>query len=50
MRDYLIGFLVPTLLGNTLGGVGMVALLNHAPLAPEFESSQSSEPIEEDQG
>jgi formate/nitrite transporter FocA (FNT family) len=35
--DYLIRFLVPTLLGNTLGGIGMVALLNHAPLAPEFD-------------
>jgi len=37
VRDYCLHFLVPTLLGNTLGGVGMVALLNHAPLAPEFD-------------
>ena len=35
-RDYLIGFLAPTLLGNTLGGVALVALLNHAPLVTEL--------------
>ncbi|GAN78010.1 formate/nitrite transporter family protein [Acidisphaera rubrifaciens] len=29
-------FLVPTLLGNTLGGVAFVALLNHAAIAPEI--------------
>ena len=39
VRDYLLGFLLPTLLGNTIGGVGMVALLNHAPLAPELEGA-----------
>jgi formate/nitrite transporter FocA (FNT family) len=36
---YCIGFLIPTLIGNTLGGVAMVALLNHAPLAVEIEAS-----------
>jgi len=36
---YCIGFLIPTLIGNTLGGVAMVALLNHAPLAVEIEES-----------
>jgi formate/nitrite transporter FocA (FNT family) len=41
--DYCAKFLVPTLLGNTLGGVGMVALLNHAPLAAELEASDSHE-------
>ena len=35
--DYLVGFLIPTLLGNTLGGVTLVALLNHAPLAPDMQ-------------
>lgn len=30
---YLTHFLVPTVIGNTLGGVTLVALLNHAPLA-----------------
>ncbi len=34
--DYLIGFFVPTIIGNTIGGVALVALLNHAPLAPEL--------------
>lgn len=37
IRAYFIGFLLPTFLGNTIGGVGMVALLNHAPLAVELE-------------
>jgi formate-nitrite transporter family protein len=34
--DYVTGFFVPTILGNTVGGVALVALLNHAPLAPEL--------------
>ena len=34
---YFVGFLVPTLIGNTIGGVAMAALLNHAPLANELE-------------
>jgi formate/nitrite transporter FocA (FNT family) len=37
LSAYFIGFLIPTILGNTIGGVGMVALLNHAPLAVELE-------------
>jgi len=36
--DYLGRFLVPTLLGNTIGGVTLVALLNHAAIAPEMEN------------
>ena len=32
---YFMGFLFPTVLGNTIGGVALVALLNHAPLATE---------------
>jgi formate/nitrite transporter FocA (FNT family) len=35
--EYLTGFFAPTILGNTIGGVALVALLNHAPLAPEFQ-------------
>jgi formate-nitrite transporter family protein len=35
VRDYLVGFLIPTVLGNTVGGVALVAMLNHAPLATE---------------
>jgi formate/nitrite transporter FocA (FNT family) len=30
------GFLLPTLIGNTIGGVALAALLNHAPLAEEL--------------
>jgi formate/nitrite transporter FocA (FNT family) len=37
VADYFVRFLFPTLLGNTLGGVTLVALLNHAPLVPELQ-------------
>ena len=33
--QYLLGFLIPTLIGNTIGGVSLVAMLNHAPVAEE---------------
>jgi formate/nitrite transporter FocA (FNT family) len=36
---YLGGFLLPTLLGNTIGGIALAALLNHAPLADEFNDA-----------
>ena len=32
---YLTAFLLPTLIGNTIGGVSLVAFLNHAPLRAE---------------
>jgi len=35
LRAYLGGFLAPTLIGNTLGGAVLVAMLNHAPLRTE---------------
>ena len=35
-----LGFFVPTILGNTIGGVALVALLNHAPLAPELRGEE----------
>ena len=37
IHDYLVGFFGPTILGNTVGGVALVALLNHAPLAPDLQ-------------
>ena len=37
VADYFLRFLLPTLIGNTLGGVALVALLNHAPLVPELQ-------------
>jgi len=46
-RAYLMNFLFPTLLGNTIGGVAMVALLNHAPLAVELSGSESPENFRE---
>ena len=36
VRDYALGFLLPTLIGNSLGGSVLAALLNHAPLANEL--------------
>jgi formate/nitrite transporter FocA (FNT family) len=47
MRAYFVSFLFPTLLGNTIGGVAMVALLNHAPLAVELSGSESPETFRE---
>lgn len=35
LYDYFVVFLLPTVLGNTIGGVTLVAVLNHAPLATE---------------
>jgi len=34
--DYLVGFLVPTVIGNSIGGVVFVALLNHAQVKAEI--------------
>lgn len=36
LSDYAIHFFAPTILGNTVGGVALVALLNHAPLATDI--------------
>ncbi len=35
LRQYLVAFLIPTLIGNTIGGVSLVGLLNHAPVSEE---------------
>jgi len=35
--DYLLRFFAPTLLGNTVGGMALVGLLNHASIAPEMK-------------
>jgi formate/nitrite transporter FocA (FNT family) len=39
LTQYGVNFLLPTLIGNTIGGVALVALLNHAPLAPQLQRS-----------
>ena len=36
--DYLTRFFVPTLLGNVVGGVALVAVLNYGQVAPEIEA------------
>jgi formate/nitrite transporter FocA (FNT family) len=36
--EFLGRFLAPTLIGNAIGGVALVALLNHAPLAATLQS------------
>jgi formate/nitrite transporter FocA (FNT family) len=35
--DYLLRFLLPTLIGNTIGGVLLVAIVNHAQVTSELE-------------
>lgn len=37
--DYIVHFLIPTLVGNTIGGVSLVAILNHAPVAQELRDA-----------
>lgn len=39
---YVAHFLLPTLLGNTAGGVALTALLNHAPIPKELHSSRAA--------
>ena len=36
LPDYFLRFLLPTLAGNIIGGMTLVALLNHAAIAPEI--------------
>jgi formate/nitrite transporter FocA (FNT family) len=38
--DYFGVFLLPTLIGNMVGGISMVAIVNHAAIAPEIDDSQ----------
>jgi formate/nitrite transporter FocA (FNT family) len=40
---YVTNFFLPTLIGNTIGGSLLVALLNHAPVAPELENSEEQQ-------
>ena len=36
VTDYFVVFLLPTLIGNVIGGVSLVAIVNHAAIAPEI--------------
>jgi formate-nitrite transporter family protein len=38
---YVAHFLLPTLVGNTAGGVALTALLNHAPIATELQDERA---------
>ena len=40
--DYLWRFFVPTFIGNAVGGVSLVALLNHAPVREELDGAKST--------
>jgi formate/nitrite transporter FocA (FNT family) len=41
--DYLVLFLLPTLLGNVVGGVALVSLLNHGSVRPEMKGQKRKE-------
>lgn len=45
VEAFVVGFFLPTLIGNTIGGVGLVALLNHAPLAATLQAQPEHERI-----
>jgi formate/nitrite transporter FocA (FNT family) len=40
IAEFIIGFFVPTLAGNVLGGVALVAVLNYGQVVPEIEEPQ----------
>jgi formate/nitrite transporter FocA (FNT family) len=40
LHDYFAYFLLPTLAGNVIGGTSLVALLNHAAIAPEINGNR----------
>ena len=40
--DYFTRFMIPTLIGNTIGGVSLVAILNHAPLREELPGGDAA--------
>ena len=43
VRDYCWRFLTPTLIGNTIGGVVFVALLNHAPVSSDLREERGEQ-------
>lgn len=40
--NYIFAFLIPTLLGNVIGGVTLVSLLNHGSIAPEIKGKKKA--------
>lgn len=43
--DYLMRFFLPTLIGNLIGGVALVAMLNHAPVREEMNGAEEDAEI-----
>jgi formate/nitrite transporter FocA (FNT family) len=41
ISDFFLVFLVPTLIGNAIGGIALVAMLNHAPFAERMQREPS---------
>ena len=41
LGDYLGRFMIPTLIGNTIGGVALVGMLNHAPVSAEVGEAEA---------
>ena len=41
IQEFLLGFLAPTLIGNAIGGIALVALLNHAPLMADLQTDSA---------
>jgi formate-nitrite transporter family protein len=42
LSDYLMKFMIPTLIGNVIGGMALVGLLNHASVAHDIRSPPGS--------
>lgn len=42
LADYFTRFMIPTLIGNTVGGVSFVAILNHAPVREELPGGEDA--------
>ena len=41
LGEYFTRFMIPTLIGNTIGGVSLVAILNHAPVREELPGQEN---------
>ena len=44
LGEYFTRFMIPTLIGNTIGGVSLVAILNHAPVREELPGAHHPVP------
>ncbi|WP_345817149.1 formate/nitrite transporter family protein (plasmid) [Paraburkholderia sp. PREW-6R] len=46
VRDYLCVFFGPTLLGNMIGGISLVAIINHGSIASEMTSTEQNDSMQ----